>query len=187
MQNISGSFLAAVLVTGLLGTASAWGQSQLGTATSTAPFTLRDASVAPGQGIPAWPVMPGDTIKAGTARTMVTFTDGSMVTLDPGAEAKIDSAAGTPVFQLLSCSAHYSMKTRVSVQLSERGQVMPEKSLSGDISMPCSVASPAASSNGPGWWTPGRIAAVVVVGGAAAAVGGYAASANGGASVSPSH
>jgi hypothetical protein len=59
-----------------------WGQNQVATVTSYTPFTLRGAAI-PGQGVPMWPVLAGDTVKAGNALTNMTFPDGSVLTLDP--------------------------------------------------------------------------------------------------------
>src|SRR5579862_8661728 len=92
-------------------------QTQVATITSDSPFQLRGASVTPGQGIPSWPVMPGDTIQAGQTPLTLTFSDGSTIVLSPGATAKVDLAGKTPVFQLEKGTAHYSLKTLSSVKL----------------------------------------------------------------------
>ena len=59
-------------------------QGQVATVTSTAPFQLRGANVTTDQGVPSWPVMPGDAIKAGSAPVIITYADGSSIILDPG-------------------------------------------------------------------------------------------------------
>src|SRR5271156_6542030 len=128
--------VSQLLMTALVGIASAWAQGQVATVTSSAPFTLRGASITPGQGVPFWGVLQGDVVHAGSALTIVTFPDGSVITLDPGSEAKIDLAGTTPVFQLLICSAHYSLKSLTSVQLMERDRQVTEKNLSGALSLP---------------------------------------------------
>ncbi len=66
-----------------------------------------------------WPVLAGDDVKAGNALTIVTFPDGSVVTLAPGSEGKIDLSNGKPVFQLLAGTARYSLKSITAVQLME--------------------------------------------------------------------
>ncbi len=55
--------------------ATAWAQTQVATVTSSATFTLRGAGITPGQGIPMWPVLAGDDVKAGSTLTIVTFPD----------------------------------------------------------------------------------------------------------------
>jgi hypothetical protein len=178
--------ISRFLIVSLMGVA-AWGQ-QAATVTSTAPFSLRGANVTPGQGIPAWPVLPGDTIRAGIAPTVVTFPDGSVITLDPGAEAKISFSGPTPVFQLLSCSAHYSLTSQTAVKLMERDRQATEKTLTGVIATPCGRAATAAGSTGAGWWTVGHT--LLVVGAGAGVVGlgyGIGEATRGGPAVSPSH
>ena len=77
-------------------------QTQVATVTSSAPFTLRGAGITPGQGVPMWPVLAGDDIKAGSTLAIVTFPDGSVITLAPGSEGKVDFMNGKPVFQLVN-------------------------------------------------------------------------------------
>ena len=99
----------------LLTAAFAWAQSQVATVTSTAPFTLRGAAVTPGGGVPSWPVMSGDTIKSGGAVSIVTFPDGSVMTMEPGAEVKVFLENGKPVFQLTAGVSGYSLKSLSSI------------------------------------------------------------------------
>src|ERR1700716_4087255 len=102
---------------GLLMVAAVWTQGQIATVTSSAPFTLRGAEITPGQGVAMWPVMAGDTVEAGNSLTIVTFPDGSVATLNPSAQAKVDLVNGKPVFQLLKGTATYSLKSNTAVQL----------------------------------------------------------------------
>ena len=51
-------------------------QGQVATVTSTAPFQLRGANVTTDQGVPSWPVMPGDAIKAGSEPVVISFAGG---------------------------------------------------------------------------------------------------------------
>jgi hypothetical protein len=135
-------------------------QTQVATITSESPFQLRGASVTPGQGVPSWPVMPGDTIRAGQTPLTLTFPDGSTIVLAPGATAEVELSGNTPVFRLESGSAHYMLKTRSSVILEERGTTVSPKGLAGDLVI--------GNNKLPGgWWTPGHTLAVV--GGAAGA------------------
>jgi hypothetical protein len=117
----------------LLAAVTAWAQNQLATVTSSAPFTLRGATVTPGQGVPTWPVLSGDGLTAGNALTIVTFPDGSVLTLSPGSEAKIDVVNGRPVFQLLTGTMTYSLKSTSAVQLMAGNQTVTPKGLIGTL------------------------------------------------------
>ena len=147
-------------------------QGQVATVTSTAPFQLRGANVTTDQGVPSWPVMAGDAIKAGSAPLVTTFADGSSVILEPGSSAKITISGQTPTFLLECGTARYSLTALSAVKLND--PVSPPK-LTGVYSN-----KPA------GWWTTGHTA--LVLGGAAGAAGlafGVSAAVSGPQSVSP--
>ncbi len=150
-------------------------QGQVATVTSTAPFQLRGANVTTDQGVPSWPVMPGDAIQAGSAPVIISFAGGSSVTLDPGSSAKITISGQTPTFQLECGTARYSLSALPAVKVND--PVSPPK-LTGVYSITCKRAA--------GWWTTGHT--VLVLGGAAAAAGlgfGISTATSGGAAVSP--
>src|ERR1039458_6597279 len=96
-----------------------WAQGQVATVTSTAPFQLRGANVTTDQGVPSWPVMPGDAIKAGSAPLVSTFADGSSVILDPGSSARITISEQTPTFQLECGTARYTLSALQAVKLND--------------------------------------------------------------------
>src|ERR1700680_3007335 len=155
----------------------ALGQSQVATVSSSSSFTLRGASITTGQGVPDWPVLAGDTIKAGNSPVVVTFPDGSTITLDPGAEATVSLSGQTPVFRLVKGSAHYALKSLTSVQIISGSQGVTLTSVSGDVGR----------SVGHGIWTPVHTA--VIIGGAGAAAGlgvGVSQATSGGRSVTQS-
>jgi len=155
----------------------ALGQSQVATVSSSSSFTLRGASVTTGQGVPDWPVLSGDTIKAGNSPVVVTFSDGSTITLDPGAEATVSLSGQTPVFRLVKGSAHYSLKNLTSVQIVSGNQGVTLTSLTGDLGR----------SGSRGIWTPAHTAVGIAGAGAAAGLGvGVSQATSGGRSVSPS-
>jgi|HubBroStandDraft_1064217.scaffolds.fasta_scaffold94505_2 hypothetical protein len=158
-----------------------WGQNQVATVTSSTPFTLRGAAVTPGQGVPMWPILAGDTVKAGSALTITTFPDGSVLTLDPESEARIEFANGKPVFQLLKGVARFSLKSISAVQLEAGNKIVTPKDLTGTLTL--GGIRPAAV----GFWTVGTTVAVLVGAGAAAGAGiGISEAVRGGSSVSPS-
>ena len=168
--------LVRVLIPLLAAGTLMFAQDQAATATSTAPFQLRGANVTTDQGVPSWPVMPGDTIQAGKAPVVISFAGGSTITLGPGASAKITLSGQTPVFQLECGTARYSLSALSAVKLND--PVSPPK-LTSVYSLACNKPA--------GWWTAGHTA--LVLGGAAGAAGlgfGISAATSTGQAVSPS-
>ena len=110
-------------------------QTQIATITSESAFQLRGVGVTPGQGVPSWPVMPGDTILAGQSPLTLTFSDGSTIILSPGGTAKVDLAGKTPVFKLESGSANYMLKTISSVKLEQLKATVNPKDVIGDLTI----------------------------------------------------
>jgi hypothetical protein len=170
------NILTVFLTIALLG----WSQSQVATVTSAAPFKLRGASVTPGQGVPSWPAVAGDLVTAENGPVTVSYLDGSSFILDPGSTAKINISGQSPVFQLQSGLARYSVKSLTSVRLMALETTVGPTKLSGILRI----------SNGRpvlGFWTPGHTALVVVGAGAAAGLGiGVARATSGGDPVSVS-
>jgi len=154
-------------------------QTQVATVTSSAAFTLRGAGITPGAGVPTWPVLAGDSVTAGTALTILTFPEGSVVTLAPGAEGKVGFVNGKPTFQLVSGKARYSLKSQNSISLLTATGAVAVAGLSGTLTLG-GVAAAA-------FWTAGTVTAAAIIGGAAAAglAVGVSHAVNGGAPVSP--
>jgi hypothetical protein len=151
--------------------AACWGQNQIATVSSPSAFTLRGAPVNPGLGVPSWPVLAGDTIKSGNSPVTITFSDGSTITLNSGAEATLDLSGQIPVFRLTKGSASYNLKTLTSVQV-----------MSGNQSFTISTQTGTLSKAG------AHTALAMVGAGAAAGLGvGVSQATKGGSSVSPSH
>ena len=158
--------LVRVLTALLAAVSMLFAQTQVATVTSTAPFQLRGANVTTDQGVPSWPVMPGDAIKAGSAPVVGSFAGGSSVTLDPGSSAKITISGQTPTFRLECGTARYSLSALSAVKLND--PVSPPK-LTGVYSISC------------------KHTALILLGGAAAAAGlgfGISSAVNGGSSLS---
>jgi hypothetical protein len=151
-----GRLAVAIVAVAVIGFA----QTQVATITSDGPFQLRGANVAPEQGVPSWPVLSGDTIKAGDKPLTVTFEDGAQIVLAPGSSAKVDLLGKTPVFQLETGSAHYSLKALDSVKLMTLNKPVTPKDLAGNLQI--------GDQKDTGWWTTGHTTAVLVGSGAAA-------------------
>ena len=146
----------------LLASVLAVAQTQVATVNSDSRFRLRGAYINPGGGVPSWPVLAGDEIKAGPTPVTLTFPDGSTVILAPDSTAIVNVDAQMPVFGLEDGAAHYSLKTLTSVRLKNRRTVVAATDLTGDLQTDKKKRSA-------GWWTPGHTGAVV--GGSAAAAG----------------
>jgi hypothetical protein len=167
--------LAAVLLLCAASAVPMWAAGQIMTVTSSSSFTLRGVPLNPAQGVPEWPVMPGDTIIAGTSPVKVTFPDGSTITLDPGSQAVISMQGATPVFQLVKGSADYFMKTLDSVRILTGNKAVELTHLAGSLKLPVGVLG---------------VHPVATMVGSSVATGlgvGLAKSTSGGSSVSPSH
>ena len=149
------------------------GEGQVATVTSTAPFQLRGANVTTDQGVPSWPVMPGDAIQAGSVPVVITFAGGSSVILDPGSSAKIAISGQILTFRLESGTARYSLSALSGVKLTALDDPVSPSKLTGVYSIRNKRAAA-------GWW--------IVLGGAAAAAAlglGISAAVNAGPPVSP--
>jgi hypothetical protein len=172
----------SMIVSGMVVMAAvSWAQTQVATVTSSARFILRDASISPNTGVPAWPVLAGDVVKAGDAPTMVTYPDGSTITLTRASQARVDLINGKPTFQLVSGTAKYSLRSVMSVQLMTANQAVAAASLSGTLTLAGGAVAATALS------TAGVVAVVAVVGAATAGIAvGVTRSVSGGAAASPS-
>jgi len=172
---------ARILFLSALVAVAACGQVQVATVSSPSTFTLRGAPVNPGQGVPDWPVLAGDTLKAGQSPVKLVFADGSTITLRPGAEATVVLSGQTPLFQLLKGTADYSLKTPTSVQLASDNHRVAVASLTGTLGTTSRSVAPIA-------WVASHPVAFGVAGAAAVAgMGvGVAHATSGGTSVSPS-
>lgn len=177
---------AAILVTATL----AWGQT-VANVTSAAPFTLRGAAADPTKGVPSFPAVANDTIKAGSKDTVVAFPDGSTLTLTPNSEARVEVVNGRPVFRLLSGEAHYVLKTLTAVTLAEDTKTVTPTKLTGTLGgskfRSGAAAGGAATAATVGFWTGTNTALVLGAAGAAAGLGvGLTQALNDGTPVSPS-
>ena len=137
----------------MLMSVAAQGQTQVATVDFFSSFTLRGAGITPGTGVPTWPVLAGDTVTAGTALTILTFPDGSVVTLAPGSEGIVGFVDGTPTFQLVSGKARYSLKSKKALVLLTSTGAVAVAGLSGTLTL-SGVAAAA-------FWTTGTVAAAV--------------------------
>ena len=176
-------YVAVFLTIALTAGARELQDGQVATATSVTPFELRGASVSTDKGVPSWPVMPGDVVVAGDSGVTLSFQDGSKIVLGVMSEAKVSIMGGTPVFDLESGFAQYSLKAPSSVVLMVYGKTVPPKKSSGDLGT--SLGNQASAVRHPLL----NKSTILIVGaqGAAAAVG-YTAykEVSGGSSVSPS-
>lgn len=85
---------------------SAWAAAPIGRVSSSQPFEMNGALV-PVDGVPSWPLFPGDVVLTHAAPATVTFRGGSRIILDPNSELKIESKDKKPALRLLSGSGKY--------------------------------------------------------------------------------
>jgi hypothetical protein len=163
---------------------SARAQGQLATVNSAAPFQLRGATVVPGQGVPSWPVMPGDEIVAGDAPVSVTFADGSNIVMGVSSEAVVDRAGQTPEFELLSGKAQYFLKSPSAVKVLRYGKPVDAKGQSGGTTSAQSKPTFTSAVHS-GVFSEGGLIAIGAVAAGGAGYGIYEGL-HGGSSVSPS-
>lgn len=90
-------------------------------------------------GVPSWTVMSGDDIVAGASPLIVSFKDGSKITLAPDARLRIDSSAGNLSANLISGFMQYNL---VSVRLLKGGVTVPERSGSGSAGVNPGINKP---------------------------------------------
>jgi hypothetical protein len=134
--------------TGLLMTAllvfavGAKAQGQIATATSSEAFELRGASVSTTNGVPSWPVMPGDVVVSGDAPVTLTFADGSKITMSVLSKGTVTMENGVPTFDLQSGLADYSLKSPGAVQLKVYDKTLATKHDQGSLSTSSSGGSP---------------------------------------------
>lgn len=170
-------FTAVILVLVLAGLMLAQG-TRVASATSSQAFTLNGEQVNP-RGVPTWPVMAGNEIVAGSAPVTLTFSDGSRISLSPGAKAKVEVVEGKIVFRLLSGEAAYDLKQLDSITLVAIDATVKPADLRGAYAIAGTKRAAAK------FWTGRNIA--LVFGGAAAAAAGIGIAATAGPdSVSPS-
>ncbi len=171
------AFPGIILVLALAGLMFAQG-ARVATATSSQPFTLNGETVNP-SGVPSWPVMGGTEIVAGSAPVTLTFSDGSRISLAPGAKAKVEVVEGKIVFRLLAGEAAYDLKQLDSITLLALDAGVKPSGLRGAYAIAGTKRAAAK------FWT-GKNMALFFGGAAAAAAGIGIAATRGPGPVSPS-
>jgi hypothetical protein len=128
--------------------AGAWATTEVATLSSSGPFELRGASITPGQGVPAWPVLAGDRISS--QKTVVTFTfpDGSLVTLGASSQVSVEVSGRTPVFRLEGGTAQYSLRSLTAVKLMALNTTVSPAELSGHYGLDTTTVKGVAAAPG---------------------------------------
>ncbi len=105
------------------------------TATSGGAFTLVGIVVQIA-GVPSWPVAAGDELQAGEAPVLISFKDGSRVTLAKGSKAKIEKNGGKTLLRLLDGSCSYILTSQLSLGLMAGDKPAEVRGLRGSLSTP---------------------------------------------------
>ena len=150
----------ALLVFAILATA----QNQIATVMSDGPFRLRGANITPGQGVPSWPMIAGDTVRSGVSPATITIENCSTITLAPSSSGKVDVADKTPTFRLETGTAHYVLESKDCVKLFAGNTGTIPTDLNGDLQL-------GSNSIPKGWWTVTHTTMVLGAAGGAAALG----------------
>jgi hypothetical protein len=102
--------------------------------TSTEPFLLRGALVTV-SGVPSWPVAAGDEIATGTVPAVITFRDGSRVTLNVKSKAKIESEKGRLLLRVLEGAGSYFLVSGSMLRLFSGTSPVPAGTGQGTIAV----------------------------------------------------
>ncbi len=82
---------------------SSFAAAPVGTVTSESPFQLGGAGVRT-DGVPSWPLVPGEAVTAGAKNVVIRLKDGTRVNLRAQSRAVVEERAGGLSFRLLSGS-----------------------------------------------------------------------------------
>ena len=83
---------------------------------SSGDFRLRGATVRTA-GVPSWPVMAGDEIATGAHPAIISFRDGSRLTLGRASRARLASENGALSFRLLDGVLDYRLASRSALRV----------------------------------------------------------------------
>ena len=146
-------------------TTFSWAQTTVALVSSDSPFQLRGAVITPGQGVPSWPVLTGDVVKAGEKPVTLNFLDGSNIFLSAGSSGRLEMQGATVVFRLLAGCAHHALSAINAIKLATGDTDMTPSKTVGDLRLGgnCPVTA--------GWWTAGHTTAVLGAAAGATALG----------------
>jgi hypothetical protein len=94
---------------------------------STEPFRLRGATM-PVAGMRWWPIVAGDDIVAGASPAIITFDDGTRVTLARDSRLKLESAGGRTRVRLVEGSLQYRLGRLPKVDIYNRDSLQTASS-----------------------------------------------------------
>jgi len=140
-----GRFIACLNLALLLACAVQAAQP-VGAITSSEPFLLRGARVAVA-GVPSWPIAPGDDIATSTSPAVISFRDGSRVTLGRNSKAKLESNDSPLLLRLLEGTGSYVFASGSALQLFVGDKRAGLGTTRGTLSLLASQAAPNALQN----------------------------------------
>ena len=114
--------ISRILLIGSLIAAFCFAAAPVAKVSSASNFRLRGADVT-AAGVADWPLTTGDEIGTGDGVAVISFRDGSRVTLARGTRARLDSDNGTPVFRLLSGALQYSIAAGSALRIYENSNL----------------------------------------------------------------
>ncbi len=97
--------------------------SPIANVSSTEPFKVSGVSV-PVAGVSSWPVIAGDELMVGSAPVVLTFKDGSRVTLGKNSRATVEGKSKNAALRLLDGAMAFTLSRGSSVRLYSAGNLV---------------------------------------------------------------
>jgi len=95
----------------------------LANVSSTEPFLVSGVKV-PVEGVSSWPVIAGDELKAGNAPVVLTFKDGTRVTLGKNSRATVEGKSKNAALRLLEGAMAFTLMKGSNVRLYSAGNAV---------------------------------------------------------------
>jgi hypothetical protein len=97
--------------------------SPIANVSSTEPFKVSGVTV-PVAGVSSWPVIAGDELSAGNASVVLTFKDGSRVTLGKNSRATVEGKSKNAALRLLDGAMAFTLSRGSGVRLYSAGSLL---------------------------------------------------------------
>lgn len=97
--------------------------SPIANVSSTGPYKVSGVSI-PVAGVSSWPVIAGDELSVGNASVVLTFRDGSRVTLGKNSRATVEGKSQSAVLRLLDGVMAFTLGRGSNVRLYSAGNLL---------------------------------------------------------------
>jgi len=106
--------------------ASAFAAAPVASVTSTSNFELSGASVI-AAGVPAWPLLAGDTVVAGSTTARIRFVDGTVVTLSPRSKVAVQDKGSDLSLRLVNGFMAFTLGPASSLSVYSGSTLVPAR------------------------------------------------------------